>query len=280
MEPQKVGTFQSVGRRIISPLFGTSVMFGISVMNHSQKKDPPRYSLGWIVRIPLMAYRLYRHRRTDGKTTYAQCGEDILAQAILDQIGISRPVYLDVGANDPRRLSNTFYFYQQGCTGLLIEPNPKLFKRLKRVRRRDTCLLAGLSDRTETQATFYQMHPPTLSTFSRSEAAVFESEGYHIIKEMSIPLLTPSEAIERHLPRCPDFVSLDAEGLDMTILRCWDFERSRPAVFCIETLNFFEDHTKLRKDAEVIEFMEAAGYMVYADTFINTLFVDRNLWFS
>ncbi len=249
-----------------------------TVMNN-QKLDPPCYSLGWIVRIPLMAYRKYRHRQSDGTLSYAQCGEDILAQSILNQIGISRPVYLDVGANDPRRLSNTFRFYRQGCSGLLIEPNPRLFARLRRVRRRDTCLLAGLSDRTETRATFYRMSPPTLSTFSRSEAAAFESEGYRIIEEMPIPLLTPSEAIERYLPRCPDFVSLDAEGLDLAILRCWDFERYRPAVFCIETINFYEDHHKLRKDAEVIQFMEAAGYMLYADTFINSLFVDRKLWF-
>ena len=111
--------------------------------------DPPRYSPGWIARIPLMAYRKYRTLRAVGTITYSQCGEDILAQGILDQIGIPRPLYMDVGAYDPRHLSNTYRFYRRGCTGLLVEPNPHLFARLKRVRRRDTCLLAGLSDRTE-----------------------------------------------------------------------------------------------------------------------------------
>ncbi len=248
-------------------------------MKNDQQTDPARYSLGWVARIPLMAYRKYQTQRAAGTITYAQYGEGVLAQGILDQVGITKPIYMDVGANDPRHLSNTYRFYRRGCSGLLIEPNPHLFARLKRVRRRDTCLLAGLSDRAEAKAVFYRMSPPTLSTFSRSEAAEFESEGYRIVEEMPVPLLTPSEAIERYLPRCPDFVSLDAEGLDLAILNCWDFGRCRPAVFCIETLNLFADHTKFRKDQRVIQFMEAAGYMLYADTFVNSLFVDRQRWF-
>ena len=32
------------------------------------------------------------------------------------------------------------------------------------------------------------------------------------------------------------------------------------------------------KDQEIIRFMQDAGYLLYADTFINSIFVDRNIW--
>ena len=36
--------------------------------------------------------------------------------------------YMDIGAGAPVKLSNTYFFYQMGWNGMLIEPNKKWLK--------------------------------------------------------------------------------------------------------------------------------------------------------
>lgn len=120
--------------------------------------------------------------------------------------------------------------------------------------------------------------PPDPKRFSREEAAGYERLGYRIVKEIPIPIFTPAAILEKHFTRCPDFVSLDAEGVDLAILRAWDFARHRPAVFCIETADIAESRQSMVKDRDIPRLMEEAGYLLYADTFINSIFVDRSIW--
>jgi hypothetical protein len=47
--------------------------------------------------------------------------------------------------------------------------------------------------------------------------------------------------IEKHFRGDPDFLSVDTEGMDLEILRSLAFDRSRPAVVCVETLVFGTD---------------------------------------
>ncbi len=245
--------------------------------------EPKRFSPEWYSRIPLMARRKlqaeqHRRRVEKGIPSFSQSGEDLIVAQLLHMVGIETPSYLDIGANEPILMNNTYHFYHRGCRGVCVEPDPRMFRRLRWVRRRDTCLRAGVSDRTDAKARFYRMSEHTLGTFSREEAAGYERLGYRIVKEVPIPLFTPAAILEKHFTRCPDFVSLDAEGVDLAILRAWDFARHRPAVFCIETADIAESRRDMVKDQDILRHMEGAGYLHYADTFINSIFVDLNLW--
>jgi len=48
-------------------------------------------------------------------------------------------------------------------------------------------------------------------------------------------------------------------------------------VICVESCDYSETHIK-PKDNQIIEFLTSIGYEVYADTYINTIFVNRK-WF-
>ena len=68
------------------------------------------------------------------RSSYAQCGEDLIVANFLQLMEVKAPVYLDLGANHPVSGSNTFYFDENGCRGVCVEPNPKfrpLFARLR-----------------------------------------------------------------------------------------------------------------------------------------------------
>ena len=59
--------------------------------------------------------------------SYSQSGEDLIIRFIFESLKILKPNYLDIGAFKPFELSNTALFYENGCTGVLVEPNPDLF---------------------------------------------------------------------------------------------------------------------------------------------------------
>lgn len=211
--------------------------------------------------------------------SFSQCGEDLIVQFLFDTLlGVSAPTYLDIGAHHPTYLSNTYLFYRRGCRGVLVEPDPALFRVIAAKRKRDVCLNAGIGVGAAREADFFVMSATTLNTFVREEAERIAAAGRHRIeKVMRIPLRPVNELMAEHFRGAPDFVSLDVEGLDLEILSSMDFERFRPRVFCVETLTYTDDKTE-RKLTEIIELMRSRRYRVYADTHINTVFVSEEGW--
>jgi FkbM family methyltransferase len=199
---------------------------------------------------------------------------------LLEGLKIQQVRYLDIGAYHPYHFSNTYLFYQQGHSGVCVEPDPALCTEFKKVRVRDVCLNLGVgmvSSQAE-KADFYLMTNSTLNTFSREEAERYQSYGTNRIeKVIQVPLMTVNEVIKEHFSSFPNFVSLDIEGMDLEVLRTFDFLAYRPVVFCVETLTYTEDNME-RKLLEIIELMTARGYFVWADTYINTIFVDKKMW--
>lgn len=72
-------------------------------------------------------------------------------------------------------------------------------------------------------------------------------------------------------------MNVDIEGLDKTILEMVDWKRYRPTCICVETLTY-ETQKEPRKINQILEMMLAQDYMLYADTFINSIFIDRHQW--
>lgn len=212
------------------------------------------------------------------KTSYAQCGEDLIIDFIFSAIKINNPTYIDIGAHHPFYLSNTAIFYKRGCYGICIEPDPILFKEIEKYRKNDTCLNIGIGIMQEVEADFYIMSSPTLNTFSKKQALEYENYGNVKIKEkIKIPLKSINTIIKDHCRKTPNLISLDIEGLDYEILQTFDFSKYRPEVFCLETLTYAENNTEV-KITDIIELMLSNDYMIYADTYINTIFIDKQVW--
>lgn len=221
--------------------------------------------------------QLQRNHSNNFKISYSQCGEDIILQQLLMVLGISKVSYLDVGAHHPTYLSNTYLFYENGGSGVCVEPDPALFAAFGKKRPRDIHLNCGVGT-VPGEADFYVMSTSTLNTFSREEAERYQSYGQQrIMKAIRIKLETINEIIRQNFKETPNLVSLDVEGLDYLILKNFDFNKYRPTVFCLETLSYTEDKSE-RKLTEIIDLMHANGYLTYADTYINTIFVDTKVW--
>lgn len=209
--------------------------------------------------------------------TYSQAGEDKLLTFLFNSYGKKKITYLDVGTNHPKMGNNTYLFYRNGSRGVCVEPNPKLCKLIRKARPRDQCLNIGLSDGADGVAEFYSVSLDVLSTFSKQEALELEASGKYAIEEiLTIPVRNINSVINEHFDSPIDLVSIDVEGWNEEIVRSLDFSLQRPFCFCIETLTFSENNSG-EKLTGIIEVMESNSYSVFADTHVNTIFLDNKV---
>ena len=219
-----------------------------------------------------------RHRLREGALeSFAQCGEDLIVHYVLNALGRRDITYLDIGAHHPSYLSNTYFFYLRGHRGVCVEPDATLLAAFRSDRPRDTLLNIGIAPEAGI-ADFYVLSTPTLNTFSKQEAERFASYGRQRIERVErVPIRNINSVIDEHFTARPDLLSIDVEGLDLAILQSLDFARHGPDVCCVETLSYTEDRSE-RKLTEVIDFMASRGYFVYADTYVNSIFVRMAAW--
>jgi len=221
--------------------------------------------------------KLARSAGLHHKKSYSQCGEDLIVQFVFEAMRIARPSYLDIGAHHPTLLNNTYVFYRAGARGVNVEADPVLIGRFHRARPADVNLNCGIGPEEGTLE-LYVMSVPTLNTFSADQARRYREEhGFHVVRKVPVPVKRFDQIVEQYFNRTPDFVSLDAEGFDLPILLSIDFDKHRPQVVCVETLTY-SGGGEGRKIDEIGALMRQAGYMLYADTNINSIYVNEERW--
>lgn len=217
-----------------------------------------------------------------GRSSYSQCGEDLLIRFVFDILRVPRPSYLDLGAHHPAYLSNTKRLYQEGCRGINVEANPVLLASFRRHRSEDLNLNVGIvpEERDGEEVEFYVMNDPAMSTFSADEARRLEAEtAMRVVARQRVPVRGLQSLVAEHCGGVfPDLLTVDIEGTDELVVPALagTLVNRRPKVVCIETLTYSESGTA-RKKTELIDALTATGYDVYADTYINTLFKRSDL---
>lgn len=193
--------------------------------------------------------------------SYSQYGEDLLIKRLFEIIGISKPSYIDIGAHHPIRLSNTALLHKNGSNGINIEANPILFKAFERERPDDVNLNCGLGEKCG-EMLFYVCADSTLSTFSKRQAEILKNKNIEIT--CSVPVnVTKFDIILREKANncCPNFLSIDIEGMDYIVLSTIDFKKYRPDVICVE----INTHDKLLRMVEIEFLLFDAGYFHFGD---------------
>lgn len=150
-----------------------------------------------------------------------------------------RGVFVEAGANDGYRKSNTYYLERfRGWSGVLIEPIPALADQCRRHRpcsRVYQCALVGCDHPTsEVVMTFADMlsevvidgRPPALSV----------PEWYEPY-EVKVPACTLSDVLADAGMSHVDFLSLDVQGLEAAALTGLDFERWAPSIMLVEIVD-------------------------------------------
>lgn len=207
------------------------------------------------------------------RLSYAQFGDDLVADGLFKGLGVVDPTYLDIGAADPIFGNNTYLFYLEGRRGVLVEPDVAHTERLKSLRPDDTLLVAGIGIDESTDADFFVMSSPGLNTFDKAQAERLNRETEHkIVKVIKMPLVGINRVIAEHFKgKAPDYLSIDIEGLELAVLKTLDLARYRPKLICADTL--ITGTTK--HNAGTTQLLLANGYEIRGMTFSNTFYVDK-----
>ena len=213
------------------------------------------------------------------KVSYSQAGEDIIIEYLLNSIGINKPKYIDIGANQPIKGNNTYLFYLKGCRGICIEPDISLLPILKKERSKDSILNIGISFSKAMLADFYYFENEhnAWNTFSKEDAIKKKEKTGIEFKTTKVELDTLNHICEKYKFEDVNLISIDVEGLDLDILKSIDFSKIKAQVICVETIAFSLNNT-IKKNDEIISFMLLKNYVVYADTNLNTIFCRKDLF--
>ncbi|HSM94150.1 MAG TPA: FkbM family methyltransferase, partial [Anaeromyxobacteraceae bacterium] len=210
----------------------------------------------------------------EGRLSFSEQGEDIaLFHVMRDVLRVSAPTYLDIGAADPVRGSNTYLLYCTGGHGVLVEPNPAYVEKLRARRPNDVVVAAGVGVGKEAEADYFVIRGrPSLNTFSPKVVEDLKAElgGDPVERVVRMALVPVNEIIATHLGRAPDLLSIDVEGLDLAILRTLDFDRWRPGAIIAETIRPGSPGV----NRELVDWVVAKGYVVRGGSPVNTIFVD------
>ena len=184
--------------------------------------------------------------------SYSQYGEDLVIDRLLGRPATG--TYVDVGANHPHFLSNTKRFYRRGWRGVNIEPHVGLFQAFLAARPLDTNLNIGVGP-SEGVLDFYHFDPHQNSTFSAKEAERYKSLGEKLVDVTRVKVERLATVLE-NVGRRVDFMSVDAEGIDLEVLQSNDWTRFRPVLVCVESGDF---ETRA-EDMKIHDFMRSVGY--------------------
>ena len=203
------------------------------------------------------------------KVSYSQNLEDIvLYKALFD---VENGKYVDVGAGHPEEMSVTKLFYDLGWSGINIEPNSALFNELENQRPRDLNMRVLVSDKSETLA--YFSIPGGLSTADQNLSQLYEATGApQVIESMKTQRLDQILK-EAYIKEEIHFLKIDVEGMELNVLQSMDFERFKPWIVVIESI---DPITKLQVTADCSSHLIDSGYVLAYEDGLNQFYLSNS----
>lgn len=144
-----------------------------------------------------------------------------------------RGVYLDVAANHPIGLSNTYFLDKcLGWSGICVEAHPSLLANLFRQR---TCAVVPtcVSDHDGAAVNFI-LNGGTSGVDSTNKNMAAWKERRTELSSIKLICTTMALALARQHVSVVDYLSLDVEGHELTVLKGFDWDKVKINVMTIE----------------------------------------------
>ena len=162
-------------------------------------------------------------------------------------------IFVDVGANDYKHSSNTYYLETElGWSGLAIEPQTKYAEGYRRYRPRTTLVPMIVIDHSEPDAILYV---PTsgnkaIASVSRDFA---ESEGASV-EAIHVPAVSLDDLLDTTGTTQIDYLSIDVELAEPLALAGFSIDRFKPRLVSIEA------HEPVRQ--QILDYFARHDYVV------------------
>ena len=175
---------------------------------------------------------------------------------VLTEVGLRRRqgFFVEFGASDGISLSNTWLLEKRmGWKGILAEPARCWHESLTRNR---TCAIDTdcVWSRSGEQLDFDEVSVGEFSTLSRFSKSDGHAEARVDKTSYQVPTVSLNDLLRRHgAPAEPDYLSIDTEGSEFSILKELDFAR-----FNFKVITCEHNYTPMRE--QIRQLLETAGY--------------------
>jgi hypothetical protein len=203
--------------------------------------------------------------------SYSQWGEDaVLSQFLHEKFG----TYLDIGSGHPINGNNTYFLYQRGWRGILVDPIQRNYEATKKFRRKDIALHALVSEKT-TKNKFWEFKNYSISTSEKDRAKKLIEDGHTLESSYFMESFSLARIFEQSASQfgeSPILISIDVEEHELSVLKSNDWSKYFPRVICIEILN-----ENLLDISEVHNFLFKRNYALRASVGNSQIFVLRSV---
>lgn len=155
--------------------------------------------------------------------------EEIVLNYFNDNVG----TFLDLGAYNGIDLSNTRALLEKGWQGVLVEPHPEIFKKLKENCKGFAIHLFEYAVGEQNGTFELNANDTYYSTLKESETKRWKGE-FEFLKT-TCKVLTFENLIALSPLKTFDFISIDCEGIDYEILTQINLDEVGCKMICIET---------------------------------------------
>lgn len=169
--------------------------------------------------------------------------------------------FLDIGANDPIKINNTYLLEKRGWKGLAFEPIASLAEKWKEARTTE-CINIAIGD-SEGEVSFAESEDNVYSAVSDV------SRGNGLVKVPQMRLTTILQ--ERGISKV-DVAFIDVEGYEMNVLAGIDFDKTDITCFCIEN----NREGTLKPSMDLRNFLINKGYRLIGRLTIDDIFIKND----
>lgn len=212
------------------------------------------------------------------REVFAQSGEDVIVEYILMVLGfqVKECRYLDLGANHAKELSNTYSLYRKGARGVLVEANPALIPELKFYRHEDIIVNKCIASEDGIKIPLYLVNGDGLVSTSKEsvEKALSINNNLKMEGIVEIEGININTLLDKYFVQGPELLSVDIEDDSLEALQAMDWEKFRPLIVIVEMIEYSTTLSVGYKNKEIQQFMEEKGYVEYAFTGINSIYLD------
>lgn len=165
---------------------------------------------------------------------------------LLEFLSYTDGFFIEVGANDGYRQSNTYYFEKfLGWKGILIEPVPELFRKCVKERPKSIVFnYALVSDDYQGQdvsmlfsnlmSIVKGARKNPVMDYNHAKLGLEKQKDVEKVYEISVPARTLKSILEEVRVDEIDFLSLDVEGYELNVLKGMDLAIFRPKFILVE----------------------------------------------